>query len=119
MASKKKAPKFSDLHDKVCQALQRVFYYEDSDEERSVRHFSDWAKEKGFDITDSKIYPFIAGTQNPSWDFVKAVLSYSDDPELHALLTPDKSVTTSAIATLRTAADGLKATADRLEGKKK
>ncbi len=118
MTSGKKAPKFSDLHKRVAHALQRLFYGEDDGDER-VPEFLIWARkqEQGFLLPGGKVYPIIAGSQHPSWDFVVAILSYTDDPDLHALLKPSKSAITKAVATLRTHADGLYATADRLEGK--
>lgn len=117
MPSVKKSGDFRNIDERFAQVLQRIFYFERADEEKSVRHFTDWYRREGFgDLKDRAMYDVLGGRSKPSPTMIVALLEYSDDVELHGLFTVDKSVRTGAAEALRTAADTLQAVAKRLEG---
>lgn len=119
MPSVKNAPDSRNIDATFAQCLQRILYFEKSDEEKSVRAFADWCNENGYGpIKDRAIYEILSGRSKPSATFILAVLTHFNDIELHAMFTVDKSIKTGAAEALRTASDMLRATAERLEGKK-
>ncbi len=117
MTSEQKGQSVRDHDEQFAAILQRIFYFEESEEDQSVQSFVDWCNGNDFGpVSRRPIYDMIAGRAKPTIKFVLSVLSWSSDPELHALFTVDHSVSTSAAASLRTAADMLHATAARLDG---
>ena len=119
MPSEQKVKNFRNIDETFCQVLQRVFYFEETDEEKNVRHFVDWANERGFGpMKDRAVYDIISGRSKPSATLIVAVLSYSNDVELHSLFTADNSINTAASAIVKTARDMLSSVVETLEGNK-
>ncbi len=117
MASEQKTPSVRDQDEEFFVILRRIFYFEESEEDQSVQSFVNWCNASEFGpVSRRPIYDIIAGRAKLSIKVILAVLNWSPDPELHALFAVDNSVATAAAASLRTAADLLTATADRLDG---
>lgn len=118
MAPEQNTPSVRDHDQEFSDILQRIFYFEESEEDQSVQSFVDWcnASAEFGPVSKRPIYDMIAGRAKLSIKFILAVRTWSPDPELHALFAVDNSVATAAAASLRTAADMLEATANRLDG---
>ena len=114
MASQKKHIDSGSVEDRFSQILSRVFYFEEG-EEQSVRHFSDWCKEQGYAISDSKVYDIIRGRSKPGATFIVAILRYSNDVELHQMFTSDKSLQSAVAARVKTAVGMLESVVKSLE----
>ena len=116
MASEQNGQVVRDHDEEFACILQRIFYFEQSEEDQSVQSFVDWCNSGKFGpVTRRPIYDMIGGRARVTVKFILSVLTWSNDPELHALFTVDNSVATSAASALRTAADALVTTANRLE----
>lgn len=117
MSPAKKPSPSRNIDELFAQALQRIFYFEESDENQSVRGFVDWFNKEGYgDLKDRTFYDAVAGKSKPTPTMIVALLNYSNDIELHSLFQADNSVKTAAAATVRTARDMLNSVADALEG---
>lgn len=117
MTPAKKAPTSRNIDERFAQALQRIFYFEATEENKSVRGFVDWYNQQGFgDLKDRTFYDVVGGKSKPSPTMIVALLNYSNDIELHSLFQADNSVKTAAAATVRAARDMLSSVIDNLEG---
>lgn len=117
MKSEQKAQAVRDYDEEFQNVLRRIFYFEGSEEDQSVQSFVDWCNSAGFGpVTRRPVYDMIAGRAKPTIKFLLAVLRWSSDPELHGFFLVDKTIAKAAAESLRTAADSLIATADRLAG---
>ena len=61
-------------------------------------------------------YDVINGRSKPGAMFIKAMLEYSDDVELHQLFTADKNLKIAVAARVKTAVDMLDSVVHTLEG---